>query len=78
MHDRFSTYWSRLPEETDYVLCNAYLIRHQQEIDEWNFQTDRGWSEVYEGESFLLVGDTKPSMKPLVRSKARILSTELK
>ena len=78
VRDRFGTYRSQLPEETDHGFCNAYLLRNQQEIDEWNFQTGWGWGEVHEGESFLMVGDTKPSMKPLVRSKVRILSTELK
>ena len=28
VHDRLASYWSQLPEETRYAVCNAHLLRN--------------------------------------------------
>ena len=43
VHDRFSAYASRLPQETVHALCNAHLLRNLQEIVELE-QEPEGWA----------------------------------
>ena len=43
VHDRFASYWSQLPEETRYAVCNAHLLRNLEEIVELEKVPD-GWA----------------------------------
>ena len=43
VHDRFASYLSQLPKETDHGICNAHLLRNLKEIIEPGGKPD-GWA----------------------------------
>ena len=65
VHDRFSAYGSRLPDETVHALCHSHLLRNLQEIVELE-QAPEGWAATP-----LHTGATRPAARCRSRSGSR-------